>query len=447
MKLFAMMDGSNGGSTAPAPFLTKTYEMVEDPTTNPIVSWSHSGHSFIVWNPPEFARDLLPKYFKHNNFSSFIRQLNTYGFRKIDPDQWEFANEEFIRGQRHLLRNIYRRKPIHSHSAQGNSAVPLGDAERQSFQEEIERLKGEKNSLQSELERHKQENREFEIEVNSLGERLRNIDNRQRQLMKFLAQLLQKPGFASGVMQQSDNQNKKRRLISNYLYDEAHIGESPIVTFQPENPNLCLPALNTEQIEKLDASVNFWETFLYGMCSSSADEMYDFGFLPHPPPLNITRPVASSGDSDVNVQPCSSNSLRSSPSGEFHSSPELVMSSNHADSPATSSPCLNMDSGSKSSAIDVNTSPANIIEIETSKDRVGSLSGSAPAGTNDVFWQQFLTETPGSSDTQEVQSERREIAARTSDNRVADHHRTWWKKNNVENLTEQMGHLTPAERT
>lgn len=65
-------------SNAPPPFLSKTYDMVDDPATNSIVSWSPTNNSFVVWNPPEFARDLLPKYFKHNNFSSFVRQLNTY---------------------------------------------------------------------------------------------------------------------------------------------------------------------------------------------------------------------------------------------------------------------------------------------------------------------------------------------------------------------------------
>jgi len=67
-----------GGGGGPAPFLIKTYDMVADSTTDEIVSWSQNKTSFVVWNPPEFARVLLPAFFKHNNFSSFIRQLNTY---------------------------------------------------------------------------------------------------------------------------------------------------------------------------------------------------------------------------------------------------------------------------------------------------------------------------------------------------------------------------------
>ncbi|XP_062165134.1 heat stress transcription factor A-5-like [Alnus glutinosa] len=73
-----------GGGGGPAPFLIKTCDMVDDSTTDEIVSWSQNKTSFVVWNPPEFARVLLPVFFKHNNFSSFIRQLNTYCLSKRD---------------------------------------------------------------------------------------------------------------------------------------------------------------------------------------------------------------------------------------------------------------------------------------------------------------------------------------------------------------------------
>ncbi|KAK4346496.1 hypothetical protein RND71_032835 [Anisodus tanguticus] len=111
--------------TAPAPFLLKTYQLVDEAETDDVISWNESGTTFVVWKTAEFAKDLLPNYFKHNNFSSFVRQLNTYGFRKIVPDKWEFANENFKRGHKELLTAICRRKTVTSTPA-GVKSVAAG---------------------------------------------------------------------------------------------------------------------------------------------------------------------------------------------------------------------------------------------------------------------------------------------------------------------------------
>ncbi|GAA0149296.1 winged helix/forkhead transcription factor [Lithospermum erythrorhizon] len=434
-----MMDGSQGSSGGPAPFLAKTYEMVDDPVTNDIVSWSQNGHSFVVWNPPDFARDLLPKYFKHNNFSSFIRQLNTYGFRKVDPDQWEFANEDFIRGQRSLLKNIHRRKPIHSHSGQGNAAVQMSDQEREEFEKELERLKRDNGSLQSELQRHIQENQAYEIGMKSLGSRLLHIDQKQRQLKTSLAQLLQKPELTSCVAQQYEVQNKKRRLlVSNYLYDQASKRDNSIVTLCDDDSNASsVPMINLELIENLDTCVGFWEDFFKDASNVLIEDDYEFGVLRLQSPLLTSEVHMSSGDSDLNIQPNSPplSCPSSSPSKEINSSPG---SSNPAVSPVISSIHTNLEFKAKASGIDVNSSPDN---ADDPKDMVeAGTTLSAPTGANDVFWQQFLTETPGSSNAPEVQSESRDGCR----SRLVNPNGSFW---NVDTLAKQMGHLTPAEKT
>ncbi|KAL4386206.1 hypothetical protein GQ457_09G003240 [Hibiscus cannabinus] len=363
-------------SSSLPPFIAKTYEMVDDPSSDSIVSWSSSAKSFIVWNPPEFARDLLPRFFKHNNFSSFIRQLNTYGFRKIDPEQWEFANEDFIRGQPHLLKNIHRRKPVHSHSMQshmGQGASSLSETERQNLRDEIERLKNEKESLALELKRHEQVRQGFQMQMQLLRERLENMEQRQRKMMSSVALVLQKPGLAINLTPQLETNERKRRLPRiAYLYDEAGIEDSQTGNSLSARENANSVSLsNMEPFEQLESSMAFWE----------------------------------------NV--------------------------------------LNIDARPKSPGIDMNSVPAPVVTSEpiTTKEQPAGTTEPPRAGANDMFWEQFLTENPGSTDSQEVQSERKDSDARKNESKPGDQSRFWWNTKNVNNLAEQMGHLTPAERT
>ncbi|XP_077314588.1 heat shock factor protein 4-like isoform X1 [Lithobates pipiens] len=64
-------------SNVPA-FLSKLWTLVEDPETNQLICWSVNGTSFHVFDQGRFAKEVLPKYFKHNNMASFVRQLNMF---------------------------------------------------------------------------------------------------------------------------------------------------------------------------------------------------------------------------------------------------------------------------------------------------------------------------------------------------------------------------------
>ncbi|KAI3787156.1 hypothetical protein L1987_41411 [Smallanthus sonchifolius] len=262
---------------APPPFLVKTYDMVDDPSTDKVVSWSASNNSFVVWDPPEFARDLLPKYFKHNNFSSFVRQLNTYGFRKVDPDRWEFANEGFLRGQKHLLKNIIRRKSASGHTQlpqqphqQTSSVGACVEVGKFGLEEEVERLKRDKNILMQELVRLRQQQQTTDNQMQSMVQRLQGMEQRQQQMMSFLAKAVNSPGFLAHFVQQQNEStrlitegNKKRRYKEDGVVSNEHSSDGRIVKYQPMMNDAAQAML--KQIMKLDNPSPRLNTFSSGV--------------------------------------------------------------------------------------------------------------------------------------------------------------------------------------
>ena len=93
----------------------KLYEIVDDDTTNDIISWLEPDfNKFIILSQESFCQYILPKYFRHGNFSSFIRMLNLYDFHKENKltEGPVFYNKYFQKDQKILLHQITRKEKV-----------------------------------------------------------------------------------------------------------------------------------------------------------------------------------------------------------------------------------------------------------------------------------------------------------------------------------------------
>ncbi|KAF3479637.1 heat shock transcription factor [Arthroderma uncinatum] len=139
------------------PFIQKLTSFLDDSKNADLIQWSEDGNSFIVQDEDEFAKSLIPELFKHNNYASFVRQLNMYGFHKKvglsdnsmraserkNKSPSEYSNPYFKRGQPDLLWLIQKPKNMSGQGkggSKGSNQVKtepdVDDAENEDFNDD-----------------------------------------------------------------------------------------------------------------------------------------------------------------------------------------------------------------------------------------------------------------------------------------------------------------------
>lgn len=282
-------------------FLLKLWKIVEDDHFDHLISWSKNGRAFKVHDQIEFAKEILPRFYKHNNFSSFVRQVNMYGFRKIvdpssgslklDRDEWEFSHPYFQQSKPDQLHLIKRKVHVKEDTKSTN-------AQMVNLLQDVEKLKNQAEDVNSRLDLVKAENELLWREVSDLRETHQNQQTVINKLIQFFIQLVMSKGDISRKRRALDypfleSKFKKSQELQPYDASKSALSkllQDPIYTMQSPSDNRLIE-LSRENILASETLPN--------IATVISDEIIDEGLapaiLPASPTLSTDVPDLSTG--------------------------------------------------------------------------------------------------------------------------------------------------------
>ncbi|KAM8826420.1 heat shock factor protein 2 [Synchiropus picturatus] len=225
-------------SNVPA-FLTKLWRLVEEPDTDELICWSQGGGSFMVLDEQRFAKEILPKFFKHNNITSFIRQLNMYGFRKVlhidsgivkqeRDGPVEFQHPYFKHGQDDLLENIKRKvsntRPEENKTCQEDLSKILSS---------IQNVHSRQENTDARLSTLRRENESLWREISDLRQKHLQQQQLVKKLIHFIVTLVQKNHILNLKRKRPilmNSKGKKQKYIHPIFEDKVFAEQLPVNT-------------------------------------------------------------------------------------------------------------------------------------------------------------------------------------------------------------------------
>ena len=263
------------------PFIQKLSSFLDNNSNEDLIRWSSIGDSFIVVDEEQFANKLIPELFKHNNYASFVRQLNMYGFHKKvgltdnsmraserkakSPSEYE--NAYFKKGRPELLwliakpRSGKKKKgqedgsdddegqddpqdPVGSHPKKLD-LVTLPRSQLANFQSEIQQLQRQQQHINTMIARFQHENSQY---IRQASERHERHENSINAILQFLATFYSRNADNSGNLPNMfggnlpDNQPSGNvQEMNDYEETDDH-NPSQQARPQPRRPLALLPA-------------------------------------------------------------------------------------------------------------------------------------------------------------------------------------------------------------
>ncbi|XP_061756425.1 heat shock factor protein 2 [Nerophis ophidion] len=218
-------------------FLTKLWTLVEDADTDELICWSQQGNSFLVLDELRFSKEILPKFFKHNNMTSFIRQLNMYGFRKVmHPEQGivkqerdvpvEFQHTYFKQGQDDLLENIKRKV---SSTRPEDNKIRQGDLSK--ILASVQSVHSKQENIDVRLATLKRENEALWTEISDMRQKYAHQQQLIKKLIHFIVTLVQNNHILNLKRKRPIlmNSNGKKPKYFHEIYDDkVCVEQSPV---------------------------------------------------------------------------------------------------------------------------------------------------------------------------------------------------------------------------
>ncbi|XP_024048381.1 heat shock factor protein 2 [Terrapene carolina triunguis] len=279
-------------------FLSKLWALLGEAPSNQLITWSQNGQSFLVLDEQRFAKEILPKYFKHNNMASFVRQLNMYGFRKVvhvdsgivkleRDGPVEFQHPYFKQGRDDLLEHIKRKvsssRPEENKIRQEDLSKIINSAQKVQIKHE---------TIESRLSALKRENESLWREVAEL--RAKHLQQQQviRKIVQFIVTLVQNNQLVS--------LKRKRPLLLNTNGPPKSTMFQQIVK-ESADKNHHVPLSRTEGLEQREQISD--DIIIYDVTDDIGEEENTMGEEESAPITPETNEDATSDSSNCSHSP------------------------------------------------------------------------------------------------------------------------------------------------